>query len=150
MSPRRHSSPSPTSQPPAGRRRVLHRAAAASALGASVALAGFATAAPAQAASPTTCRVTTKSFNLPGKPDVTVSASICARYTGSWGGYRHYRAWLGRVEWTGDAWWIGGKRFSDFSFYVKAHHGSKSIGTCNYVCDVQDLHTEINSRNDGA
>ncbi|WP_275466259.1 hypothetical protein [Streptomyces noursei] len=137
--------PTSTPRPRTRRHRPLTRATAASAIGATIALTGLASAAPAQAAG-NECRVTTKSFALPGKPDVTVSASVCMRYVGSWSGYRHYRAWLGRVEWTGDAWFIGGRRFNDFSFDIRAHSGSKSVGTST----VQDLSGAMNAYNDGA
>lgn len=132
---------------------IARNAIVASAVGASVLLGGMTLATPAQADSPTTrCHTSTKSFNLPYKPDVRVSATICARCTGTWGGYRHYSAWLHKARWSGTAWFIGGKRFNDFSVGMRLEHGSKSIDTCdsNGICEVRDLSADINSKESGS
>ncbi|MER0476973.1 hypothetical protein ABR737_01140 [Streptomyces sp. Edi2] len=125
----------------------IARTIAASAVGASVILGGVALAGPAQAATTTQCHTTTKSFDLPSKPDVTVRAKICVKDTGTYGGYHHYKAWLSKVSWDG-SWWNPGTRFNDFYFNVGAQHGShgawKSSGESN------DVRSEINDNSSGS
>ncbi|MFF9785711.1 hypothetical protein [Streptomyces nigrescens] len=121
----------------------IARTVAASALGASVILGGVTMASPAQAASSTQCHTTKKSFDLPYRADVDVKATICAKYTGTWGGYRHYQMWLHKISWDG-AWWSN----ADMSLYfsVRGEHGSdwRSSGEVNNVTD------EINGSSSGS
>lgn len=129
----------------------IARAIAASALGASVVLGGVAVASPAQAATTTRCHTSTKSFNLPSKPDVTVSLNICAR---SWtqGGFHHYRAWLNKASWNGSLWFIGGTRFHAFNVNMRLEHGTKRIPSCNSsgVCTLNSLTSVINDNESGS
>ncbi|MFG2895258.1 hypothetical protein [Streptomyces sp. NPDC048248] len=122
----------------------LARTVAASALGASVILSGVSMAAPAQAAGGSAhCKTSKKSFNLPSKPDVSVALKICGKYAGSWSGYRHYKAWVSKVSWSGTQWFIGGERFNDFAVDLRLEHGGKGIGTSdsldrNFASDIND------------
>lgn len=131
---------------------IARNTAVASALSASVLLGGMTLAAPAQAASPATrCHTSTKSFNLPYKPDVRVSVTICAQYMYSRSGYRHYRAWLHKASWSGTAWFIGGARFNDFSVHMRLEHGSRSISNCSYgTCKDRALAVDINHSESGS
>ncbi|MFD3424330.1 hypothetical protein [Streptomyces decoyicus] len=121
------------------------RTLAASAVGASILLSGVAMASPAQAASSTKCHTTTKTFDLPSKPDLTVKATLCAKYNGKWGGYRHYQTWLHKVSWDG-SWWNPGTRFDDLYFGTRAEHGHdhRSSG------EVNDIRTEVNNKASGS
>ncbi|MFF4699944.1 hypothetical protein [Streptomyces chattanoogensis] len=127
-------------------RGVAASAMAASVIGGTVTLAG-----PAQAASgPIHCKWSTKSFSLPGKPDVDVSLSICIQHYKSAGGYRYYKAWLGRASWDG-GWFVGGKRFNGFRVDMRAEHGRTSRDKCrdDGNCNTHDLAAYINSDLDG-
>ncbi|AWN24860.1 hypothetical protein [Streptomyces sp. NEAU-S7GS2] len=127
-------------------RTIAATAAAASVMAGTVALAG-----PAEAASSTKCRTSSRTFELPGKPDVRVSLSICAKYFGTWGGYRHYRAWLGKASWDGSSFWTGGKRFNDMSVNMRLEHGKTSIDTCEHgICEVQAVSGAINANESGS
>ncbi|MFJ8752071.1 hypothetical protein ACIREO_22480 [Streptomyces sp. NPDC102441] len=130
----------------------ITRTVAASAVAATVALGGaIALAAPAQAAPTTQCKTSTKSFNLPGKPDVKVSLNICTKYTGSSGGYRHYRAWLNKASWDGTSWYTGGDRFNGFSILMYAKSGSTTKKNCSYgICEQREISTEINNSESGS
>ncbi|MFD7898955.1 hypothetical protein [Streptomyces sp. NPDC059743] len=130
----------------------IARAAAVSALTASTILGGsLALAGPAQAATTTHCKTSTKSFNLPGKPDVKVSVNICIKYTGSSGGYRYYKAWVNKASWTGNSFYTGGKRFNDFSILMRAEHGSTKVENCSYgICEERTISGEVNNSNSGS
>ncbi|GGY07613.1 hypothetical protein [Streptomyces minutiscleroticus] len=123
----------------------VSRSIAASALAAAVAAGGLAVATPAQAAT-TSCKTSSKSFNLPGKPDVKVSLKICIRYTGTSGGYRHYTAWLSKASWDGTSFYTGGYRFNDFYIKMRAEHGSTVRTNCTYgTCEVRSLRSELDT-----
>lgn len=127
----------------------IARTLTASALGATVVLGGLSMAGPAQAASSTHCKTTTKTFNLPSKPDVSVSAKICAKYTKTSGGYRHYRAWVSKVSWDGTQWFIGGTRFNDFLIDLRLEHGKKTrVGTSD--ASDKNVASEINNNESGS
>ncbi|WP_329155822.1 hypothetical protein OIU91_41300 (plasmid) [Streptomyces sp. NBC_01456] len=130
----------------------IPRTVAASAIAAAVAIGGSVTlAAPAQAAATTHCKTSSKNFDLPGKPDVKVSLNICIKYTGSSGGYRHYKAWVNKASWEGNSFYIGGKRFNDFSILMRAEHGSTKVENCNYgICEERSVSGEINDSNSGS
>lgn len=135
---------------------LIHQAAAATMATGLLAAGAITMAGPAQAAgtataaSSTHCKTTTKTFDLPGKPDVKVSANICIKYTGSSGGYRHYKAWLHKVSWKGTQWFIGGNRFDDFSVFMRAEHGSKRVTTCGFLCQVHNVASKINNKESGS
>ncbi|MEJ8654801.1 hypothetical protein WKI65_43885 [Streptomyces sp. MS1.AVA.3] len=131
----------------------ITRALATSAIGASVILGGT-MAGPAQAAdsthgvraaSTTKCHTSTKTFDLPSKPDITMKATICAKYRGSWGGYRHYMTWLHKVSWDG-SWFNPGTRFNDLYFSTRAEHGSDHRGTH----EANDMRSEVNNNSSGS
>jgi len=127
-------------------RTVAATAVAASAMAGTMTLAG-----PAEAAGNSTkCHSSSRTFALPGKPDVKLNLSICAK---SWahGGHRHYRAWLGKASWSGSSFWIGGKRFSDVSVHMRLEHGKKAVDNCdNGICTVKTISQAINDNNDGS
>ncbi|MFJ8676782.1 hypothetical protein [Streptomyces sp. NPDC093589] len=121
------------------------RTLAASAVGASILLSGVAMASPAQAASTTKCHTTTKTFDLPSKPDVKMMATLCAKYTGKSGSYRTYKTWLHKVSWDA-SWWNPGTRFNDLWFETRAEHGHdhRSSGQAN------DIRTAVNNKASGS
>ncbi|MGW0778312.1 hypothetical protein ACWGI0_28165 [Streptomyces sp. NPDC054802] len=109
------------------------------------------TAAPAHAATAKQCSTTSKSFNLPGKPDVRVSATLCIQRTGVFGGYRYYKAWLSKVTWNGTSSFIGGTRFNHIDVLVRAEHGRTRISNCAYgICERNYLTSMINDREKGS
>ncbi|MGW6460250.1 hypothetical protein ACWF94_30720 [Streptomyces sp. NPDC055078] len=111
------------------------------------------TAAPAHAAPSKQCKTSFKSFALPGKPDVRVSATICIQRYRVSGPYRYYKAWLHKVSWDGTSgWFIGGKRFHELSFSVRAEHGRTSIANCSHggICEVNHLSSSVNARERGS
>jgi hypothetical protein len=128
------------------------RSAAACTIAAAVTLGGtLALAAPAQAAGTTQCKTSSKSFPLPGKPDVRVNLNICIQYTGSSGGYRYYKAWLNKASWDGTSWYTGGKRFNHFSVLMYAQSGSTTVKNCSYgICEQRDVSSAINNSERGS
>lgn len=123
----------------------IARTLAASAVGASVILGGVTLASPAQAASSSVqCHTTKKTFDLSYRADVDVKATICAKYNGTWGGYRHYQMWLHKVTWDG-AWWSNAD-FKELYFSVRGEHGSdwRNSG------EVNSLTQEINGHSSGS
>ncbi|MFC9755166.1 hypothetical protein [Streptomyces sp. NPDC056921] len=124
----------------------------ASVLAAFVALGGtLALTGTAHAATTTHCKTSTKTIALPGKPDVKVSLNICVKYTGSSGGYRHYKAWLNKASWDGTSWFTGGKRFNDFSVLMYAQSGSTTKKNCSYgICEQREISTQINGSEKGS
>ncbi|MFD4589076.1 hypothetical protein [Streptomyces sp. NPDC058434] len=118
------------------------------------ALAGSAlvTAAPAQAATPAKqCKTTTKTFALPSKPDVKVSATICMQRTAISGGYRYYETWLSSISWDGTSSFIGGKRFNGLSVQSRAKHGKTVVKNCSYgTCEERSIASYINNAERGS
>jgi hypothetical protein len=109
------------------------------------------TAAPAQAAPAKQCSTTSKSFRLPSKPDVRVSATLCIQRTSVSGGYRYYKAWLSKVSWDGTSSFIGGTRFNHIDVLARAEHGRTHAKNCSYgICEYNHLTTLINNREKGS
>ncbi|MEV6397343.1 hypothetical protein AB0M39_21650 [Streptomyces sp. NPDC051907] len=128
------------------------RRSAVTALLAATAVTGtiLATAAPAQAAPATQCSTTSKTFNLPQKPDVKVTATICLKRAGVSGGYRYYRAWLSKVSWDGTSFYTGGRRFNSIDFLSRAEHGRTAVDNCSpSVCEMNSLADAINNAENG-
>lgn len=119
---------------------------------AAVATTALVTAAPAQAATPTKqCSTTTKTYNLPGKPDVKVSATICMQRTAVSGGYRYYETWLSAISWDGTSGFIGGKRFNSLRVQSRAEHGSTVVKNCSYgTCEERSIASYINDSERGS
>ena len=110
----------------------------------------LATAVPAQAAPTTQCRTSTKTFALPGKPDVKVSGTVCIKRTKA-GTRRAYTVWLSKVSWDGTSSFVGGKRFNDISFLARAKHGRTVIDNCSSnTCSERNVTSEINDREKGS
>jgi hypothetical protein len=106
---------------------------------------------PAQAAAIQHCSTSSKTFALPGKPDVKVSVQLCVKrtYVES-NGYRHYRAWANKVTWDGTSWFVGGKRFNDFSILPRLEHGKTRIQDCDYgICGHLQMAGQINQSEHG-
>lgn len=130
---------------------LTRRAATAVTAGALLFGGVVATSGYAEAASSTQCKTSTKSFNLPSKPDVKVSINICIRYNGTSGGYRHYQAWVNKASWDGTSFYTGGERFNGFSIQMRAEHGSTTVKNCSYdICEERDISSEINNSEHGS
>jgi hypothetical protein len=130
---------------------LVRRMATAATTGALLFGGAVATAGNAQAAPTTQCKTSTKSFDLPGKPDVTVSVKICIQYTGTSSGYRDYSAWVSKASWDGTSSFIGGTRFNSFSIHMRAEHGSTKVTNCsNDICENRDISSEINGSEKGS
>ncbi|MGW7362949.1 hypothetical protein ACWGI8_05835 [Streptomyces sp. NPDC054841] len=119
---------------------------------ATVASVTLATAAPAQAATPAKqCKTSTRSFALPGKPYVTVKATICMQRTAISGRYRYYETWLSAISWDGTSGFIGGKRFNSLEVLSRAEHGRTIVKPCSYgTCEWRDIASYINNSEKGS
>src|SRR5690606_7338417 len=105
---------------------------------------------PAHAAAATQCKTSTRSFDLPRKPDVKVKATICIKRTGTSGGYRYYRAWVSKVSWDGTGSFTGGKRFNEFSISMRAESGKTTKTACSKnICESFNLASAINGKEKG-
>ena len=130
---------------------LVRRALTSATAGALLFAGAVATSGTAAAATDTHCKTSSKSFDLPGKPDVKVSLTICVRYNGTSGGYRHYQAWFSKASWDGTSFFTGGKRFNDFSVLQLAQHGRTTVKDCAYgTCLWRSVSSEINNSEHGS
>ena len=87
-------------------------------------LAGITAATPAQAATAAThCHWSTKEFNLPEKPDMTVQLDICIHREPKSGAYYEYDVYLSEAKWDALP-FFGGKRFNHFTVNLRGERGS--------------------------
>lgn len=99
---------------------------------AAVAAAGILGVAATPANAATQCYPNSKSYDLPGKPDVTVTVQMCVQSSGS------SRRAYAKIDWDGNLGYIGGKRFNSFvvSVRLEKNDSIKTVTSCDYTSNI--------------
>lgn len=89
-------------------------------------------ATPASAASG--CYPNSKSYDLPGKPDVTVTVQMCVQSSGN------SRRTYAKIGWDGNLGYIGGKRFNSYvlSIRLEKNDAIKTVTSCDFTSNINN------------